>query len=278
MGMHRWSLLLAAALLLAGCTAIPQQHAVKAVHICGAEDCAADHKYSVGQLRTGFQQLLKANEGEKVTICDSDPETRACKSVGICQFVLGGVLPGNGCADNIVFSEIATGDKTGQVNLKADMPLTFIWTPVRCVMATAILTVQSADEIFMEFQPRYCNWMAVGNMTATFNFAVESIDLSHGQIGAYWSHAVKGTGIGRGSGYMLLKFPKSMPGGKNWFAGQASPPPSEEALAQLKLTPEGDRQRLPIWKEMHDEEASWSSRSFRVSSLPRGEGAPIIRK
>lgn len=235
MSMRRWSLLLAAAaaLLLSGCAAIPQQKAVKEVHICNAEDCAtAGQKYSAGQLLTGFQQLLKANEGEKVTICASDPKTHACESVGICQFVLGGMLPGNGCADHIVFSEIATGDKTGQVNLKANMPLTFIWTPVHCVMATATLTARSADEIFVEFQPRYCNWMAVGNMSATFNFAVESIDLDHGQIGAYWSHAVKGTGIGRGSGYMLLKFPKSMPGGENWFAGQASPPSSGAQLSR----------------------------------------------
>jgi hypothetical protein len=56
-------------------------------------------------------------------------------------------------------------------------------------------------------------------MSATFNFAVESIDLSHGQIGGDWSHAVKGTGNGRGSGYALLKFPKAMPAGVSWLVG-----------------------------------------------------------
>lgn len=224
MGMHRWSLLLAAAWLLAGCTAIPQQHAVKAVHICGAEDCATDHKYSIGQLRTGFQQLLRANEGEKVTICDSDPKTRACESVGICQFVLGGFVPGNGCAKDIVFSEIALGEQTGQISMKANMPITFIWTPVACATAVATLSVHSPDEISIEFQPRYCNWMAVGNMSATFNFAVESLDLNRGQVSGYWSHAVTGTGNGRGSGYAVLKFPKSMPGGENWLVEKSLPP------------------------------------------------------
>lgn len=231
--MHRWSLLAAvAALLVSGCTAIPQKNAVKKIHICGAENCdTADHQYSAGQLLTGFQQLLKVNEGEKVAICGSNAKTRACESVGVCQFVLGGIVPGNGCAKDIVFSEIAMGSQTGQLSLKADMPLTFIWTPVYCAPATAALSVHSADEISLEFQPRFCSWMAVGPMVATFNFAIESIDLNHGQIGGYWSHAVKGGGNGRGSGYLVMKFPKAMPSGENWFAGQPLHPPSRAQLS-----------------------------------------------
>lgn len=227
MGKHRWSLLVAAvaALLVSGCVAIPQQKFVKEVHICTADDCdTANHKYSAEQLLAGFQQLLKANEGEKVTICDSDPKTRACESVGFCYFVLGGTLPGNGCSQSIVFSEIAMGNQPGQLALKADMPLTFIWTPLKCASMTGTLSVRSADEISFEFQPYYCNWMAVGNMSATFNFAVESLDLSRGQVGGYASHAVKGTGNGRGSGYVILKFQKAMPGGDNWLVGQPVPP------------------------------------------------------
>jgi hypothetical protein len=230
MSMHHCSLLLAAAvaLLVSGCTAIPQQQAVKEVHICYAEDCGtAGRKYSTEQLFAGFQQLLKANEGEKVTICSSNPKTRACESVGVCQFVLGGILPGNGCADHIVFSEIAMGDQTGQLALKADMPLTFIWTPVYCVTATAALSVRSADEISLDFQPRFCSWMAVGPMVATFSFTVESIDLNHRQIGGYWSHAVKGGGNGRGSGYAVLQFPKAMPPGIESLRVSGLPPSEE---------------------------------------------------
>ena len=223
MAMHRWSLLVAA-LLLAGCTALPQQSNVKEVHICNAADCeTAGTKYSVAELLAGFQQLLKANEGEKVTIYSSNPKTRACESVGACQFVLGGIFPGNGCSDSMVFSEIAMGKQPGQIDLKADMPLTFIWTPVYCKTTAATLSVHSVDEISLELQPRFCSWMGVGPMTATFNIAVESIDLNHGQIGGYWSHAVKGGGNGRGSGYLVLKFPKAMPAGENWLVAQPLP-------------------------------------------------------
>jgi hypothetical protein len=216
--MHRWALLVAATatLLATGCTAVPQQHVVKKIHICAGEDCdTADLKYTIGQVLAGLQQLLTANEGQKVTICKSEPTTRACKSVGICQFVLGGILPGNGCAQSIVFSDIAAVNQTSQINLKANMPLTFVGSPVLCNTTTGTLSVRSLDEIAIELQPRYCNWMVVGNMTATFNFAVESLDLSHGQIGGYWSHAVAGTGNGRGSGYAVLKFPSTSPAGGN---------------------------------------------------------------
>jgi hypothetical protein len=237
MNMHRWllSVAAAAALLLSGCAAIPQQNAVKEVRICGADDCdAAGHKYSAGQLLTGFQQLLKANEGERVTICDSDPKTRTCESVGICQFVLGGILPGNGCATSIAFSEIAKGEQGDQLSLKADMPLTFIWTPVVCAAAEATLSVHSPDEISLEFRPRFCAWMVVGTMSATFNFAVDSLDFKRGHIGGYWSHAVKGTGNGRGSGYAILQFPKAMPRGENWLAEQPSLMPAGAQFSRIE--------------------------------------------
>ncbi|MFH0785070.1 MAG: hypothetical protein V2B20_24375 [Pseudomonadota bacterium] len=220
MAMHRWSLLIAVTLFLAGCAATPQQHNVQDVHICVADDCdTTGHKYSAAQLFTGFQKLLKTNEGEKVTICDSNPKTRNCESVGVCQFVLGGFLPGPGCSQSMVFSEIATGKQPEQITMKADMPLTFIGTPVFCKTTDATFSVHSPEQISLEFQPRFCNWMVMGNMSATFNFAVNSLDLTRGQIGGYWSHAVTGTGNGRGSGYMVLKFPKAMPDGENWFVG-----------------------------------------------------------
>jgi hypothetical protein len=215
----------AAALLIGGCAATPQQSMVKEVRVCAAGNCAvADHTVSAKQMLNGVQQLLKANEGEEVRICDSDPKTRSCESVGICQFVLGGGIPGNGCARGIVFSDIAPTSQDGQISLKADMPRTFIWTPMTCATMTGTLSVRSADEISVDFEPHYCNWMVVGNMTATFTFAVESLDLDRGQVGVYWSHAVSGTGIGSGSGYALLEFPKSMPRGQNWVVKQSMAP------------------------------------------------------
>ena len=230
MAMHRWSLLTAVALFLAGCGATGQQHNVQDVHICVADDCdTSGRKYSTAQLFAGFLKLLKANEGAKVTICDSNPRTRTCEHVGVCQFVLGGILPGPGCSQSMVFSEITTGKQADRINMKVNMPLTFIGTPVFCKTTDATFSVHSPEQISLEFQPRFCNWMVMGNMSATFNLAVNSLDLHRGQIGGYWSHAVTGTGNGRGSGYMVLKFPQAMPDGENWLVGRPVGPLSETA-------------------------------------------------
>lgn len=220
---NAWSLLAVgvAASILTACVAVPQHDAVKEVRVCAADHCGpAAHKYSSSQLLNGFQQLLLANKGEPVRICDSDPKNRDCASVGICQFVLGGFIPGNGCSTGIVFGDVAAGEHAGQLNLKADMPLSFIGTPLTCRTMTGTLSVDSEDVISAEFEPHYCNWMAIGNMSATFSFAVESLDVDHGTVGVYWSHAVQGNGVGRGSGYAVLEFPNSMPRGQNWLIGQ----------------------------------------------------------
>ena len=220
MGRIVWHVVLPllAAVLIAGCVATPQQHAVKELRVCAAGSCgAARQKYSGAQLIEGVEQLLKTNSGEKVAICEADPKARNCVSDGVCQFVLGGLLPGNGCARNIVFHDVEADRVNGRLALKADMQRTFIGTPMTCTTMTGSLSMPSPDELWLQFEPHYCNWMAVGNMGATFNFAIESLDLDRGVLGVYWSHAVSGTGNGRGSGYALLTFPKSMPHGQNWI-------------------------------------------------------------
>jgi hypothetical protein len=224
---NRWLVLVAATLtwLLAGCAAVPQQDAVKEVHACVAGNCDdTGRKFSADELRVAIAKFLKDNEGETIPVCSADPKTRACESDGICHFVLGGGIPGLGCAQNVVFSGVAIGQQAGQIDLKTAMPRTFVGIPMTCADMTGSLTVRSANEIFVDFQPSYCNWLGVGNMTATFTFAVDSLDLDHGQIGAYWSHAVVGNGIGRGSGYLVFKFPKSASQGGKLTQGQRATP------------------------------------------------------
>ena len=104
------------------------------------------------------------------------------------------------------------------------MARTWIWTPVKCSVADGTLSVRSANEISIDFPAHYCNWMVIAPMRATFNVAVESLDLVRGQIGGYWNYAEVGAGNGKGSGYLLLKFPKGMPEGKNWIGGKTAAP------------------------------------------------------
>lgn len=201
--------LLGVALALAGCAGAPQQYAVKDVYVCTADDCSiASQRYSASRLAGMIERLLRANENQSATICSSDPTRRHCEEIGVCHFVQGGPLPGSGCSRAITFTSVSSQGQAGVIAIKADMARTFWGVPLACASMEGQVAVRSIDEISLTVSPHYCNWAGVGNMTATFNIAIESIDLERGQIGGYWQHAVAGTGNGAGSGYAVIKFPR----------------------------------------------------------------------
>jgi len=185
---------------------------VKEVNICAAEKCKpVTQTYSSEQLLSNFEDLIKRNETHEIPICSADAKTHRCTSEKVCYFVLGGLLPGNGCADNLTFNEVTKGQATNQINMKTVMPLSFISTRVSCDAAVTTLSVKTVNEISIELEPYHCSWMVMGQMKAKFSFFVDWIDKEHGQIGGYWNHSVTGTGNGSGSGYAILKFPNNLP-------------------------------------------------------------------
>ncbi len=204
-------ILLSVSLMLIGCASGKPQTPTKQIYVCSGSKCErAEQRYSADQLLQGFKELLQANANAQVPMCNADPKTRACKSPKVCHFVLGGLLPGNGCSNTLEFSEINKEELGAQLTMKTKMPLTFIGTPVQCATASSTLTVNSVKDINVNIKPHFCSWMVVGAMTVQLNFDVESINLDRGEIGGYWKHTVRGTGNGSGSGYMVLKFPKNI--------------------------------------------------------------------
>ena len=196
---------------MASCASTAKQNTVKEIYLCSNEKCAlADKQYSTEQLLQGFKELLQTNVDVEVPMCNADPKTRTCKSTKVCHLVLGGLLPGNGCSKNLIFSDINKDEQSTQLNMKTKMPLTFIGTPVQCTTAASTLSVNSTNDISLQLKSHFCSWMVVGAMTVQLDFAVESINLDKGEIGGYWKHTVRGTGNGNGSGYLVLKFPKNI--------------------------------------------------------------------
>ena len=207
------------AVILAGCAGAPQLYEVKTVYTCAAEECGqAGQKFSAGQMLRALHKLIVAKDGQEYKVCASDPKTRNCESEGVGYFVMGGPIPGRGAQASGRMSGAVLDAATQQVNYRMAANLTFNGTPLACVEHDSKVMVRSADEISIEDAPYFCNWMAVGNMTTTFSFAVESVDLDRGRLGGYWAHAVAGTGNGKGSGYAVIQFPRTMPRGENWLA------------------------------------------------------------
>jgi hypothetical protein len=204
-------ILLSASLSLVSCANKKHDSAVKELYFCSGDECErAEQQYSTAQLLQSFKELLQSNTNVEVPMCNADPQKRTCKSPKICHFVLGGILPGNGCSKYLIFDEVDQQEQAGQLAMKTKMPLTFIGTPVQCKTAASVLSVNSSSDISLQLKPHFCSWMVTGVMTAELDFAVEFINLDKGEIGGYWRHRVKGTGNGSGSGYLILKFPKNI--------------------------------------------------------------------
>ena len=206
-------------LLLTGCAGAPQVHEVKEVYLCAADECGpAGRRYSGAQVLQALYRLLKANEGKDYTICSSSPETRSCESEGVGYFVMGGPIPGYGHSGPVALHDIKLDSASQSLLSTAKGNIRWLGTPVLCAERKSTLLVRSANEITITDEPHYCTWMALGHMTITFSFAVETIDFDKGRLAGYWSHASAGIGVGKGSGYGVLQFPVSMPAGENWLA------------------------------------------------------------
>jgi hypothetical protein len=207
------------ALALAGCAGAPQLYEVKSVYVCAAEECGpAGQRYSANQMLRALHRLFEVNSEGEFRVCDSDPKTRHCASEGVGYFVMGGPIPGRGSQVGGAIRQPKIDPAMQNIRFTMASHLRFIGVPLACVDHPSTLTVRSADEISIADEPYYCNWVGVGNMSATFSFAVESVDFDKGRIAGYWAHAVAGVGNGRGEGYALIELEKPMPRGENWLA------------------------------------------------------------
>lgn len=184
-----------------GCANLPQPQ--QNLVLCDQQQCQPMNASQSNALFTKLHSLFQINNG-RASICTADAKSHACQKPRVCHFVLGGILPGNGCADQLNFSKIQV-ISTHQLAMQADMPLKFIGTPVICKSAEALFTLNTKQQLSLTLSPHFCSWMVMGAMTAQLDFQIDWINFDTNQLGGYWSHTVKGTGNGRGSGYMILQ-------------------------------------------------------------------------
>jgi hypothetical protein len=206
----------------AGCVSNPPSRELKSVQVCAAEECVdANKRYTSEQMLYALDRLFQANDAAGMKFCSADPGTFVCKSDDVGYFVLGGfVLPGRGSSSSGKVSQVRIDAANRSIHYVMLMNLRFLGVPLLCASHDAVLVVRSVDDIAITDNPYLCNWMAVGIMTASFSFTIDTVDFDHGRLGGYWKHGVTGTGNGRGQGYALIEFPHSMPRGENWLARQ----------------------------------------------------------
>lgn len=218
--LSRSALLLALlAAVLAGCATTPRSQEIKPVQVCAAEECSeAGQRYSANQLLHALDRLFQANDGTGMKFCSSDPVTRICTDNDVGYFILGGFIPGRGSSSSGKVSQVKLDAEHQSIRYVMSMYLRFLGIPLVCADHNAVLAVNSVYDMTITDNSYLCNWMVMGIMTASFSFAIDSVDFDKGRLGGYWKHGVTGTGNGRGQGYALIEFPKSMPREENWLA------------------------------------------------------------
>ena len=214
-----------AAALLAGCAGAPQVEKVTQVYVCAGQECGnASQSYTATQLLRAVYALFQRNDGKDFTICQSDPQSRNCESEGVSYFVQGGPIPGVGSQASGKLENVKLDAAKQAITGRMSSYLRFIGIPLACVPHDSTISVRGVDEITITDEPYYCNWMAVGNMTASFSFAVESVDFDKGRLGGYWSHSVVGNAGGKGSGYAVIQLAEPMPRSENWLKSAEARP------------------------------------------------------
>ena len=208
--------------MLTACAGTPQLAEVKEVYVCAASECGpASQRYSAGEMLRGLYTLFKQNEATEPVICESTPAGRNCDSEGVGYFVMGGPIPGRGSQSRWKHAGTTLNAADNSITLTVNNYLKFIGTSLACAETRRTIKVRSADEIVVADEPYYCNWAGVGNMTATFNFVLDYLDLDKGRVGGYWQHGVAGTGVGSGGGYGIVQFAAPMKKGDDWLKAQA---------------------------------------------------------
>ena len=204
---------------LAGCATTQRPHEIKSVQVCAAGECSeAGQRYSATQMLHALDRLFQANDGAGMKFCSSDPTTRVCAGDDVGYFILGGFIPGRGSSSSGKVSQVKLDAENQSIRYVMSMYLRFLGIPLLCADHSAVLAVKSVTDMTITDNTYLCSWMVMGIMTASFSFVIDSVDFDRGRLGGYWKHGMTGTGNGRGQGYALIEFPKSMPRGENWPA------------------------------------------------------------
>lgn len=198
--------------IIASCASTPSPaEKISSTKICRQGSCEPINDVdSSRRILSSMHELLALNTSSPAHICRADEAAGECRKKDVCYLVIGGIMPGNGCARNFVVKQVAPLEDSNQLQFVVDMPLSFIWTPVKCKQAEVALAISPGNILTIDFSPYHCSWMVMGQMMADFVFHIDRIDTETGILAGYWAHSVRGTGNGSGSGYALLKFSKNI--------------------------------------------------------------------
>ncbi len=161
-----------------------------------------NHTVSAQQPNELIKLLAGSQAPRNFKFCDADKSTRQCKgSKGLKAVGLGGAFLPLGLE---VTSLRITSRSASKNNVKL---VTKFQTEVNGIAPKCKDANGQYESVTkkLKFKGFYCNWLAIGNVIATFDMDIDRVDLAKKNFSGKYTLRLVGTGNMFGKGYFIAK-------------------------------------------------------------------------
>lgn len=180
------------------------------VIVCRSAQCGAAHLSMTREfMYNSLLNLFDTNLESTVSVCEADPNTHACFDHYIHFPIKAGVTPATATIDSAKIVDVRLLKQEQVIKVVFDYDLHFNSVRPACRTSQASLFVRDSDDVRIDDTGFRCQFTTVGSSVISTVYSVDYVNLDYGEIGLNYAIGVSGPAYGGGSGYMLMRFPKT---------------------------------------------------------------------
>ncbi len=182
----------------------------RSIIVCRSKQCAPI-KLSMSKeyIYNSLVQMMKNNNHQKALICSADVGSHNCYQNYVSLPITVGITPAYMYIDSVKISDVSINKGSSSINMMLNYNVTYNGQTPDCAPDKTLLYVKNTDNIVLEDKGYRCKMTTIGSTTVKTMFQIDFIDLDYGFIGGYYSIGLSGPAYGGGSGYMMLRLPKT---------------------------------------------------------------------
>lgn len=173
---------------------------------CQNELCSkVKNRKEIESLFDNLYLWFKTNDGQRVSLCAADADTKKCIEDGIGTFVLA-LIPGMATVRHSINDNVRYDREKLEIRFDSNHDATYYGANVLCSETEVVIKTKSDTEMLPSDTTHYCNWMGVGNLVISKTLVFDYFNFDDGNIGGpySWTFVAVG-GVGSSDGYMLFK-------------------------------------------------------------------------
>jgi len=182
----------------------------RSIIVCRSKQCApVKLSMSKEYIYNSLVIMMENNNHQKSLVCAADAGSHNCYQNYVSLPITVGMTPAYMYIDSVKITDFSINKKKQSVNLMLNYNVTYNGQSPDCAPAQTLLYVKNTENIVMQDQGYRCKMTTIGSSSVKTLFMVDYIDLDYGFIGGYYSIGLSGPAYGGGTGYMLLRLPKT---------------------------------------------------------------------